>query len=132
MTSSRKPRYKYYELFNVGNVKADRSVLALNSLRSHYSKGNSFFYVDSSFNLRQALYSLLRATKLLPLNTSSYIEFVDLCTIFDTLLSESKQRLLDNDYVGAHLLHYSRKRRSLVFFANLKPKDFLFHYYYIA
>ncbi|KAK5719026.1 hypothetical protein LTR17_015451 [Elasticomyces elasticus] len=127
MTGGRKPRYDYYELFDAGNVDEHGAVLALDSPRSHYGKGNGFFHVDSSFNPRRASYSLLRAAKLPPPNTGGNTQFADSRTAFDTLPDELKQRLLAKDYVGAHSLHSSRKRGSPDFFADLRPEDYPMH-----
>ena len=127
MTGGRKPRYEFYELFDAGNVDNDGDVLAADSPRTHYGKGNGFFHVDSSFNPRRASYSLLRAAKLPPPSTGGNTEFADTRTAFDTLPQELKQRLLGNDYIGVHSLHHSRKRGSPIYFADLNALDYPMH-----
>lgn len=132
MIGGRKPRYDYYELFDAGNVDADGTVLTADNARTHYGKGNGFFHVDSSFNPRRASYSLLRAAKLPPPNTGGNTEFADSRTAFDTLPKEVQQRLLDNDYIGVHSLHHSRKRGSPEYFAELNPLEYNMHKHRLA
>jgi alpha-ketoglutarate-dependent 2,4-dichlorophenoxyacetate dioxygenase len=132
VTNGRKPRYNYFELFDAGNVDGEGNVLPADNPRTHYGKGNGFFHVDSSFNPRRASYSLLRAAKLPPPNTGGNTEFADTRTAFETLPEKLKQRLIENDYIGAHSLHHSRKRGSPDFFAKLNPLDFKMHKHRIA
>lgn len=132
MTGGRKPRYNYYELFDAGNVDNEGRVLAVDSPRHHYGRGNGFFHIDSSFNPRRASYSLLKAAILPPPNTGGNTEFADSRTAFETLPSEMRDRLIENDYVGVHSLHHSRKRGSPEYFADLHPEEYPMHRHRIA
>ncbi|KAF7193794.1 Alpha-ketoglutarate-dependent 2,4-dichlorophenoxyacetate dioxygenase [Pseudocercospora fuligena] len=127
ITNGRKPRYDFLELFDAGNVDENGQVLASDSPRTHYGKGNGFFHVDSSFNPRRASYSLLRAVAIPPPNTGGNTEFADTRAAFETLPEGMKERLLKDDYVGVHSLHHSRKRGSPEFFQDLNPEEFPMH-----
>ncbi|OQU99683.1 hypothetical protein CLAIMM_05283 [Cladophialophora immunda] len=93
MVDGRRPRYRYYELFDAGNIDDQGGVLDPNSPRAHYGKGNALFHVDSSFNPRRASFSLLRA------------------------------ELLEKDYVVHHSIAQSRKLGSPEFFKDLDPTN---------
>ncbi|KAL1965250.1 hypothetical protein VTN77DRAFT_5852 [Rasamsonia byssochlamydoides] len=121
MVGGRKPRYKYYELFDAGNVDEKGNVLDPDSPRAHYGRGNALFHVDSSFNPRRASYSLLRAVQLPPPGNGGNTDFADSRTAFEELPEDLKQELLQNDYVGAHCLAHSRKLASPEFFKDLDP-----------
>ena len=128
----RKPRYDFYELFDAGNVDNDGNVLGPDSARTHYGKGNGFFHVDSSFNPRRASYSLLKASILPPAGMGGNTEFADTRTAFETLPEELKERLVNEELVGVHSLHHSRKRGSPEYFKDLRPEDYHMHRHRIA
>jgi alpha-ketoglutarate-dependent 2,4-dichlorophenoxyacetate dioxygenase len=122
LTNGRKPRYEHYELFDAGNIDAETGApLDPSSGRAQYNKGNALFHVDSSFNPRRASYSILKATELPPPETGGPTDFADTRTAFDELPRDLKQRLLDNDYIGAHSLHHSRKVAAPEFFKDTDP-----------
>ncbi|KAF2012472.1 taurine catabolism dioxygenase [Aaosphaeria arxii CBS 175.79] len=121
LTGGRKLRYKHFELFDAGNVDEDGNVIHPDAPRSHYNKGNALFHVDSSFNPRRASWSLLRAVKLPPPNTGGETAFADSRAAFDDLDEDTKNQLLEKDYIGAHTLLHSRKLGSPEFFADLDP-----------
>jgi alpha-ketoglutarate-dependent 2,4-dichlorophenoxyacetate dioxygenase len=128
MTSGRKPRYEFYELFDAGNIDFDTGdVLDPTSPRAQYNKGNALFHVDSSFNPRRASYSLLKATELAPPGNGGDTMFADTRTAWDDLPDDMKQHLLDRDYVGAHSLHHSRKTAAPEFFKDVDPTQFKMH-----
>lgn len=128
MTNGRKPRYEYYELFDAGNIDTETGgVLDPSSPRAQYNKGNGLFHVDSSFNPRRASYSILKAHELPPPNTGGNTDFTDARTAFDELPADLKKQLLENDYVGAHSLHHSRKTAAPEFFKDVNPEDFKMH-----
>lgn len=128
----RKPRYDFYELFDAGNVDNDGNILQPDSARTHYGKGNGFFHVDSSFNPRRASYSLLKASVLPPAGTGGNTEFADTRSAFETLPFQIKERLLNEELVGVHSLHHSRKRGSPEYFKDLNPEDYHMHRHRIA
>ena len=97
-------RLSYDELFDISNLKDGGSLLDPNTANAHFKKGNALFRVDSSFNPRQAGYSLLRAVELPPPDMGGETEFADSCTAFEELPSLLKEGLLENDYVVAHSL----------------------------
>ncbi|KAH9904672.1 taurine catabolism dioxygenase [Xylariomycetidae sp. FL2044] len=132
MKGDRKLRYQYYELFDAGNIDDDGGVLGIDSARSHYSKGNTLWHVDSSFNPRRASYSLLRAHILPPPGNGGNTEFADTRTAFETLPEDLKTELLAKNYIGVHSLHHSRKTGSPEFFKDLNPEDFKMHRHLLA
>lgn len=130
LTNGRKPRYEHYELFDAGNIDAETGApLDPASGRAQYNKGNALFHVDSSFNPRRASYSILKATELPPPETGGPTDFADTRTAFDELPETLKQRLLENDYVGAHSLHHSRKVAAPEFFKDTDPTQHKMHYH---
>ena len=72
-------------------------MLAPDSARAQYNKGNALYHVGSSFNPQRASCSILKA-------------FADARTAFDELIPELKVELLDNGYPGAHVLYSSPKK----------------------
>lgn len=66
-------------------------------------------------------WSLLRAVVLPPAGTGGETEFADSRTAWDDLDDDTKKRLLERDYIGAHTLLHSRKKASPDFFADLDP-----------
>jgi alpha-ketoglutarate-dependent 2,4-dichlorophenoxyacetate dioxygenase len=128
MTSGRKMRYEYYELFDAGNVDEDGNVIDPNSTKLQYQKvgepyrellpgdmrlitrqGNALFHVDSSFNPRRASFSLLRAYELPPPGHGGDTDFADSRTAFEELPEPLKVELLERYYVAAHCMARSRK-----------------------
>lgn len=133
MTNGRKPRYEYYELFDAGNIDTETGgPLDPTSGRAQYNKGNGLFHVDSSFNPRRASYSILKATELPPPETGGATDFADTRTAFDELPENLKQQLLENDYIGAHSLHHSRKTAAPEFFKDTDPTQYKMNYHRIA
>ncbi|KAF2651587.1 alpha-ketoglutarate-dependent 2,4-dichlorophenoxyacetate dioxygenase [Lophiostoma macrostomum CBS 122681] len=119
MTSGRKMRYQYYEMFDAGNVDEDDNVIDPDSPKAQYQKGNALFHVDSSFNPRRASFSLLRAYALPPPGHGGNTEFADSRTAFEELPSSLKSELLEKDYVAAHCMAHSRKLGSPEFFKDV-------------
>ena len=133
MTAGRKPRYEYYELFDAGNIDPDNNtILAADSARAQYNKGNSLYHVDSSFNPRRASYSILKAHELPPPNTGGNTGFADTRTAFDELDPELKAELIDNNYVGAHSLYSSRKKAAPEYFKDVNVNDYPMHMHKIV
>ncbi|KAM5378791.1 hypothetical protein ACJZ2D_004264 [Fusarium nematophilum] len=56
---SQKNRLRHNELFRVGHIEANGSIVNPSSSRAQASRGNSLFHIDSSFKPRRAGYSLL-------------------------------------------------------------------------
>lgn len=128
MTNGRKPRYRLYELFDAGNIDPDTGeVLAADSARAQYNKGNGLFHVDSSFNPRRASYSILKAHHLPPPGTGGNTDFADTRTAFDELDPALRAKLLEHDYVAAHSLHHSRKTAAPDYFHDLDPTAYKMH-----
>ncbi|KAF2453967.1 alpha-ketoglutarate-dependent 2,4-dichlorophenoxyacetate dioxygenase [Lineolata rhizophorae] len=121
MQPGAKLRYKYYELFDAGNVDENGQVVDPESTRAHYNRGNLLWHVDSSFNPRRASMSILRAYELPPAGTGGDTEFADSRSAFDALPEDLKQELLSRDYVAAHSHAWSRKKGSPDFFKELDP-----------
>ncbi|KAF9880393.1 hypothetical protein CkaCkLH20_02347 [Colletotrichum karsti] len=123
ISAGRKNRLKYDELFDVGNVEEDGSIVDLDSPRGQANKGNALFHVDSSFNPRRAGLSLLLSHELPPPGTGGSTAFADSRTAFDELDQETKDHLLKNDYIAAHSILHSKKMAAPEFFANVEPAD---------
>ncbi|KAH9866569.1 hypothetical protein J1614_008259 [Plenodomus biglobosus] len=119
MTSGRKLRYQYYELFDAGNIDDDGNIIDPASPKAQYQKGNSLWHVDSSFNPRRSSYSLLRAHELPPRAHNASTDFADSRSAFTDLPYPLKQALLENDYAAAHSLAHSRKLAAPDFFADI-------------
>ncbi|KAJ4294087.1 hypothetical protein N0V90_007776 [Kalmusia sp. IMI 367209] len=119
MTSGRKMRYEYYELFDAGNVDEDGNVIDPNSPKAQYQRGNALFHVDSSFNPRRASFSLLRAYELPPPGHGGNTDFADSRTAFDEMPHDLKAELLERDYAAAHCMAHSRKVAAPEFFKDL-------------
>jgi alpha-ketoglutarate-dependent 2,4-dichlorophenoxyacetate dioxygenase len=122
--AGRKNRLDHDELFDVGNIEADNTLVAPNSPRAQANKGNSFFHVDSSFNPRRAGYSLLLAHELPPPNTGGATEFCDTRAAWDDLPEDLKRDLLLKDYIACHSILHSKKLAAPDYFANVEPIDF--------
>lgn len=124
MKAGRKNRLKYDELFDVGNVELDGSIVNPLSPRAQANRGNSYFHVDSSFNPRRAGYSLLLAHELPPPGTGGSTEFCDTRTAWDDLNKTTKQELLGADYVACHSILHSKKLAAPEHFADIDPADY--------
>ncbi|TKA76891.1 hypothetical protein B0A49_01296 [Cryomyces minteri] len=122
--AGRTHRLPYAELFDVSNVDDDGNLLDTNNRRAHLNKGNGLFHVDSSFDLRRAGYSLLRAHTLPPTGMGGNTEFADSRTAFDDLPPELKHELLSKDYIACHSLMPSRRKASPAVLADLNALDF--------
>ncbi|KAI1846388.1 hypothetical protein JX266_007593 [Neoarthrinium moseri] len=118
LTGGRKPRYELLELFDAGNIE-NGAVVAKDSVRGHYNRGNALWHVDSSFNPRRASFSLLRAVELPPPGTGGETYFADSRTAFEELPDDLRKELLEHDYVGAHTIVHSRKLGSPEYFKDL-------------
>ncbi|USP74848.1 taurine catabolism dioxygenase [Curvularia clavata] len=121
--AGRKNRLAYDELFDVGNIEADDSLVSPTSPRAQANKGNNFFHVDSSFNPRRAGYSLLLAHELPPPGTGGATEFCDTRAAWEDLPDAVKRDLLMNNYVACHSILHSKKLAAPGHFANIEPAE---------
>lgn len=121
--AGRKHRLKYDELFDVGNVELDGSIVDPKAPKAQANRGNSWFHVDSSFNPRRAGYSLLLAHALPPPNTGGSTEFCNTRAAWDDLDEEMKEHLLKADYIACHSILHSKKLAAPEHFANIEPAD---------
>jgi len=115
-------RMKYVELFDVGNIELDGSLVKPGSHRWYYGQGNSLFHCDSSFNPRRAGLSLLRAHEIPPPGQGGNTDFADLRAAYDDLPADLKKQLEANDFVCAHSLMHSRRKAAPEFFKDLDPQ----------
>lgn len=122
--AGRQNRLKYDELFDVGNIEVDGSIVDPQSPRYQASRGNSLFHVDSSFNPRRAGLSLLLSHELPPLGAGGSTEFCDTRAAWDGLDEDTKKELLDNDYIGCHSILHSRKLAAPDHFADIEPENY--------
>ncbi|KAJ3949674.1 uncharacterized protein N0V96_000800 [Colletotrichum fioriniae] len=116
-------RLQYDELFDVGNIEADGSIVDPKSPRAQAGLGNALFHVDSSFNPRRAVYSLLLAHDLPPKGTGGSTEFCDTRAAWDGLDEDMKAELIEKDYVACHSILHSKKLAAPEHFANIEPAD---------
>lgn len=107
LKEGRKHRLPYVELFDVGNIEDDGSVMQKDSLRYQTGLGNGIFHVDSSFNPRRASHSILKAHELPPRGTGGATEFADTRQAYDDLDDPTKEGV--KDYIVHHSLWHSRK-----------------------
>ncbi|KAH6886346.1 hypothetical protein B0T10DRAFT_491018 [Thelonectria olida] len=115
--AGRKNRLEYDELFDVGNIESDGSIVSPDSPRAQANRGNSLFHVDSSFNPRRAGYSLLLSHELPPPGLVALLTWND-------LEKATKADLTANDYVACHSILYSKKLAAPEHFANIRPEDY--------
>jgi alpha-ketoglutarate-dependent 2,4-dichlorophenoxyacetate dioxygenase len=94
------------ELYDASNLDEDGKVLALDSPRRKYNRGNELFHTDSSFNDLPTKWSLLLAHVLPPEGGNT--EFIDLRAVYADLPAETKRRL--DGVVAEHYLWHSRER----------------------
>ncbi len=94
------------ELYDASNLDENGALLAADSPRRKYNRGNELFHSDSSFNDLPTKWSLLLAHALPP--TGGNTEFVDLRAVYADLPAETKTRL--DSLVAEHYLWHSRER----------------------
>ena len=94
------------ELYDASNLDENGELLAADSPRRKYNRGNELFHSDSSFNDLPTKWSLLLAHVLPP--TGGNTEFVDLRAVYADLPAETKTRL--DTLVAEHYLWHSRER----------------------
>ncbi|GKZ57891.1 hypothetical protein AnigIFM50267_005184 [Aspergillus niger] len=116
-------RLKYNELFDVGNIEIDGSIVDLNSPRGEANKGNSLFHTDSSFNPRRAGYSLLLAHELPPPGTGGSTAFADMRGAYRDLDDDFKRFLHDRNFVARHSILHSKKMAAPEHFKDVNPTD---------
>ena len=117
-------RLAYDELFDVGNIEHDGSIVDPRSPRAQANRGNSLFHVDSSFNPRRAGYSLLLSHELPPRGTGGSTEFCDTRAAWDDLDGATKKDLLSNDYIACHSILHSKKLAAPEHFSKIDPADY--------
>ncbi|KAF2011198.1 2,4-dichlorophenoxyacetate alpha-ketoglutarate dioxygenase [Aaosphaeria arxii CBS 175.79] len=122
--AGRNNRLKYDELFDVGNIESDGTLVKPTSPRAQANRGNSLFHVDSSFNPRRAGYSLLLAHELPPPGTGGATEFCDTRAAWDDLPRNLQDYLLKNDYVACHSILHSKKLAAPEHFAAIEPANY--------
>jgi alpha-ketoglutarate-dependent 2,4-dichlorophenoxyacetate dioxygenase len=94
------------ELYDASNLDENGEVLAVDSPRRKYNRGNELFHTDSSFNDLPTKWSLLLAHELPPAGGDT--EFVDLRAVYADLPRATKARL--EGVVAEHYLWHSRER----------------------
>ncbi|PWY94410.1 2,4-dichlorophenoxyacetate alpha-ketoglutarate dioxygenase [Aspergillus sclerotioniger CBS 115572] len=117
-------RLKYNELFDVGNVAIDGSIVNLNSPRGEADKGNALFHTDSSFNPRCAGYSLLLAHELPPPGTGGSTAFADMRAAYRDLDEGFKALLHEKNYIARHSILHSKKLAAPECFKDIDPTDY--------
>ncbi|KAF4467424.1 alpha-ketoglutarate-dependent 24-dichlorophenoxyacetate dioxygenase [Fusarium albosuccineum] len=122
--AGRKNRLNHDELFDVGNIEADSTIVDPKSPRAQANRGNSLFHVDSSFNPRRAGYSLLLSHELPPPGTGGSTEFCDTRAAWDDLDEETKTELLEKDYIACHSILHSKKLAAPEYFHSIEPADY--------
>ncbi|CAI7650233.1 unnamed protein product [Penicillium pancosmium] len=121
--AGREHRLKYNELFDVGNVDVDGTIVDLSSPRGEANKGNALFHTDSSFNPRRAGYSLLLAHELPPSGTGGSTAFADMRAAYRNLDPEFKQLLHENKFIARHSILHSKKMAAPECFKDVEPTD---------
>ncbi|KAE8138663.1 hypothetical protein BDV38DRAFT_292219 [Aspergillus pseudotamarii] len=116
-------RLKYNELFDVGNIDIDGSIVDLRSPRGEANKGNSLFHTDSSFNPRRAGYSLLLAHELPPPGTGGSTAFADMRGAYRDLDHEFREFLQENRFIARHSILHSKKTAAPEGFKDIEPTD---------
>ncbi|KAL4924175.1 uncharacterized protein BDV17DRAFT_284902 [Aspergillus undulatus] len=116
-------RLKYDELFDVGNINPDGSIVDLSSPRGEANKGNSLFHTDSSFNPRRAGYSLLLAHELPPPGTGGSTAFADMRAAYRDLDPEFKAYLHEKNFIARHSILHSKKMAAPECFKDINPED---------
>ncbi|KAJ0414068.1 hypothetical protein BJY00DRAFT_321364 [Aspergillus carlsbadensis] len=121
--AGRAHRLKYNELFDVGNIDTDGSIVDLSSPRGEANKGNALFHTDSSFNPRRAGYSLLLAHELPPPGTGGSTAFADMRSAYRDLDPEFKRFLEEKKFIARHSLLHSKKMAAPECFRDIDPAD---------
>ncbi|KAL2821224.1 hypothetical protein BJX63DRAFT_418228 [Aspergillus granulosus] len=116
-------RLKYNELFDVGNIDIDGSIVDLSSPRGEANKGNALFHTDSSFNPRRAGYSLLLSHELPPPGTGGSTAFADMRAAYRDLDQDFKQFLHEKKFIARHSLLHSKKMAAPECFKDVEPTD---------
>ncbi|KAJ5414021.1 hypothetical protein N7509_000648 [Penicillium cosmopolitanum] len=122
--AGREHRLKYNELFDVGNVDVDGSIVDLSSPRGEANKGNALFHTDSSFNPRRAGYSLLLAHELPPSGTGGSTAFADMRAAYRDLEPEFKKLLHEKKFIARHSILHSKKMAAPECFKDVEPTDY--------
>jgi alpha-ketoglutarate-dependent 2,4-dichlorophenoxyacetate dioxygenase len=94
------------ELYDASNLDDDGEVLAAESTRRGYNRGNELFHTDSSFNDLPTKWSLLLAHAIPPHGGNT--EFIDLRAAYAGVPPALKARI--EDLVAEHYLWHSRER----------------------
>ncbi len=94
------------ELYDASNLDSDGQLLAEDSPRRTYNRGNELFHTDSSFNDLPTKWSLLLAHELPPEGGNT--EFIDTRAVYDDLPGDLKETL--DGLVAEHVLWRSRER----------------------
>ncbi len=97
------------ELYDASNLDSDGQILAEDSLRRTYNRGNELFHTDSSFNDLPTKWSLLLAHELPPEGGNT--DFIDTRAVYDALPHDMKETL--DGLVAEHVLWRSRERSGL-------------------
>ncbi|GAM33545.1 hypothetical protein TCE0_011f00513 [Talaromyces pinophilus] len=116
-------RLKYNELFDVGNIDVDGSIVDLSSPRGQANKGNSLFHTDSSFNPRRAGYSLLLAHELPPPGTGGSTAFADMRAAYRNLDEDFKRYLHEKNFIARHSILHSKKIAAPEWYKDVDPTD---------
>ncbi|KAF7586966.1 hypothetical protein BBP40_007965 [Aspergillus hancockii] len=117
-------RLKYNQLFDVGIVDVDGSIVDLNSPRGEANKGNALFHTDSSFNPRRAGYSLLLAHELPPPGTGGFTAFADIRAAYHDLDPEFKKLLHEKKFIARHSILHSKKLAAPEYFKDVESTDY--------
>ncbi|KAL4920403.1 hypothetical protein BDW62DRAFT_209207 [Aspergillus aurantiobrunneus] len=116
-------RLKYNELFDVGNIDVDGSIVELSSPRGEANKGNALFHTDSRFNPRRAGYSLLLAHQLPPPGTGGSTAFADMRAAYRDLDDGFRSFLHEKNFIARHSLLHSKKMAAPEAYKDIEPTD---------
>ncbi len=94
------------ELYDASNLDEDGEIVAADSLRARFSKGNEIFHSDSSFNSLPTKWSLLLGHIVTPERGET--EFVDARAVHAALPQAMKDRI--EGLEGVHSFAHSRQR----------------------
>jgi alpha-ketoglutarate-dependent 2,4-dichlorophenoxyacetate dioxygenase len=97
------------ELYDASNLDANGAILALDSERRTYNRGNELFHTDSSFNDLPTSWSLLLAHELPP--SGGNTDFVDTRAVYDDQPEARKQAF--EGLIVEHWLWHSRERSGM-------------------
>ncbi len=96
-------------LYDAGNLDPDGEIVAADSTRRRYSKGNELFHTDSSFNSLPTKWSLLLAHIIPPEGGNT--DFIDTRAVYDALSEQMKAKV--EGLVAEHNLWHSREKGGL-------------------